>query len=72
LSNEQSEGEDVVPILMTTEELAELLRVSTRVVHQWRQRGKIPAIRLPGRGYRFKREHIEALLNAGETERDAA
>ena len=55
-----------MPILMTTEELAELLRVHIRVVHQWRQRGKIPAIRLPGRGYRFRRADIERLLNSGE------
>jgi excisionase family DNA binding protein len=62
MSNDQSEGEKAMPILMTAEELALLLRVHKRVIYQWRQRGLIASIRLPGRGYRFRRADVERLL----------
>jgi excisionase family DNA binding protein len=39
--------------------------VSRKTVFGWLSTGKLPHIRTPGRGIRVKREHIEALLNAG-------
>jgi excisionase family DNA binding protein len=43
--------------------VAEIFRVPQSTIRAWRIQGKLPAFRLPGRGYRFKREVIEAFLN---------
>ena len=51
-----------MPILMTTAEISDLFRVSERVVYLWRQSGKLPAIKLPGRGYRYKRDVVLEIL----------
>jgi excisionase family DNA binding protein len=53
-----------VPIILTTAEVADIFRVSKSTVTGWVHSGKIPSIRTPGRGIRFRREHVEALLNA--------
>ncbi len=55
-----------MPILLTVPEVADIFRVSKKTVFYWRETGKLRATKTPGRGIRFKREHIEALLNAGE------
>ena len=52
-----------MPVLLTVEEIASLFRVTRRAVYYWRDNGMLPAIRTPGRGIRFKREHVEAILN---------
>ena len=52
-----------MPTLMTVEEIASLFRVSRRAVYHWRDRGMLPSIRTPGRGIRFKRADVEAVLS---------
>ena len=63
VTSDQNEGVPIVPILMTVEEIASLFRVSRRAVYQWRDRGMLPSIKTPGRGIRFKRADVEAILN---------
>jgi len=46
---------------MTTDEVAELLRISRKAVYHRVERGQIPVHRL-GRCYRFNRREIEAAL----------
>ena len=53
--------------LMTVGEISDLFRVSRRAVYHWRTRGMLPSIRTPGRGIRFKRADVEAILNGGAT-----
>jgi excisionase family DNA binding protein len=53
-----------MPAVLTTAEVAEIFRVHPNTVWGWRLAGKLPAFRTPGRGIRFRREHVEALLNA--------
>jgi excisionase family DNA binding protein len=47
---------------LTTDEAAELLRVHPRSLWNWRREGRLPSLRLAGRGVRFRREHVLALL----------
>lgn len=50
-----------VATLLTTEEVAEVLRVSTRQVTRLARGGRIPgARRLPGLGWRFRSEMLAA------------
>ncbi|MEN9846631.1 MAG: Helix-turn-helix domain [Pseudomonadota bacterium] len=49
------------PKWMTTDEIAELLRISRKAVYHRVERGQIPVHRL-GRCYRFNRREIEAAL----------
>jgi excisionase family DNA binding protein len=66
VSNQQSPRKDLnVPSILTVPEVADIFRVSRKTVFGWLSTGKLPHIRTPGRGIRVKREHIEALLNAG-------
>ena len=53
--------------LMTTEELAEELRVSTQTISNWAHEGKIPGIRLSTKGgWRFELNKVlEALEKQG-------
>jgi excisionase family DNA binding protein len=46
-----------LPEFLTTEEAAELLRVSTRTLRRWMERGKVPYIRL-GRKFLFRRVQL--------------
>jgi excisionase family DNA binding protein len=39
--------------LLTTQEVADLLRVSTRTVQNWIKRGQVPYLELPGGEYRL-------------------
>lgn len=39
--------------LLTTQEVADLLRVSTRTVQNWIKRGEVPYVELPGGEYRL-------------------
>jgi excisionase family DNA binding protein len=66
------ERESLMPALLVVPEVADVFGVSRKTVHNWITSGKLPHIRTPGRGIRVKREHIEALLNDGETARNAA
>jgi excisionase family DNA binding protein len=61
----QKLGDEIMPSILIEKEVAEIFRVPQSTIRAWRIKGKLPAIRLPGRGYRFKREVIEAVLNGG-------
>jgi excisionase family DNA binding protein len=50
--------------LLTTEEVAELLGVSTRTVHRLADNGRLPRIRLGHRTVRFSPESVAALIDA--------
>ena len=62
LSKAQTKGSDAMPSLLVTREIAEAYRVSEQAVHAWRRQGKLPFIRLPGRGYRYRREDVYRVL----------
>jgi excisionase family DNA binding protein len=59
----QKLGDEIMPSILIEKEVAEIFRVPQSTIRAWRIQGKLPAIRLPGRGYRFKREVIEAFLS---------
>ena len=48
--------------ILTTKEVADLLRVSLITVRRWLKAGKIPSIRI-GKHYRIRRDDIEDLFN---------
>ncbi|MBU0731273.1 helix-turn-helix domain-containing protein [Patescibacteria group bacterium] len=48
--------------ILTTKEVADLLRVSLITVRRWLKSGKIPSIRI-GKHYRIRRDDIEDLFN---------
>jgi len=47
-----------MPSMVVTREIAEAYRVTEQTVHRYRRQGKLPYIRLPGRGYRYRREDV--------------
>jgi excisionase family DNA binding protein len=55
-----------LPELLTTAEVAQLLRVSQSTVQRWVQLGQIKAITLPSGGYRIRRETVQKLLQDEE------
>lgn len=57
--------------LITTDDLAEMLGVSKRVAQEWAQKGKVPAIKLGERLWRFRRSDIEAWLAGHANEVDS-
>jgi excisionase family DNA binding protein len=59
----QKLGDEIMPSILIEKEVAEIFRVPQSTIRAWRIQGRLPAIRLPGRGYRFRREVIEAFLN---------
>jgi excisionase family DNA binding protein len=62
-----------VPVLLTTGEAAEMLRVDPATMRRMVERGDIRAIRLPGSGYlRIPREVIDEILAGGTTPGTAA
>lgn len=56
--------------LITSAEVAELLRISRSTVTRYARLGQLPAIRLPSGYLRFRREDIERLLRQADAERD--
>jgi excisionase family DNA binding protein len=48
--------------LLTIKEVASRLKVTTRTVQRWQQKGLIAFIKLP-QGIRFREEHFENWLN---------
>ena len=52
-----------LPELLTTREVAEILRVSVLTVKRWGKKGKLPFIRINSRGdRRYKKETVLAAL----------
>ena len=48
--------------LLSVDEAAELLRVSSYMIRQWARERKIPAIRMGGRYWRFRRSSLIAWI----------
>ncbi len=51
--------------LLTTTEVAEMLRVSRSTVTRYVRLGQLPAIRLPSGYLRFRRQDVEKILAQG-------
>lgn len=49
--------------LLTSEQVAELLQVEPRTIHQWARDGKIPHVRV-GKFFRFHEAELEAWIRA--------
>ncbi|MBE0418260.1 MAG: helix-turn-helix domain-containing protein [Coriobacteriia bacterium] len=49
------------PDLLTTGELAAIVRVSERTIRSWRARGLLPAVKIAGT-VRYRREAVERAL----------
>jgi excisionase family DNA binding protein len=60
--------------LLTTQEAAELLRVSPRTVQNWIKRGRVPFLELPGGEYRLPLagllESLSGTFDLGQALRD--
>jgi excisionase family DNA binding protein len=63
--------ETVDNALLTPEEVADTLRVSTRTVLDWLRTSQLPGLKV-GRRWRVRRTGLDAFLKAGETRADAA
>ena len=56
-----------MPLMLVTREIAEAYRSKqTSMVNRWRRQGKLPFIRLPGRGYRYRRERCVSRFGRAE------
>lgn len=53
---------------LTADQVAEHFLVTPETAREWARSGKVPAIKLPGGQYRFKREVIEAMENVPAAE----
>jgi excisionase family DNA binding protein len=51
-----------VPVLITSERVADMLGVTQQTVRQWTREGKLHPVPWPGRTYRYRLEDIEAIL----------
>ena len=56
-----------MPSLLTTEEIADIFRVTRRAVYYWKKNGMLPCVRTPGRGIRFRRDDVLKLLKSAST-----
>ena len=50
---------------LTTRELADHLRVTTRTLADWRARGKIPFLRITARCFRYDLDQVARALSKG-------
>lgn len=58
-----SASKDVATVdLMTTDEVASLMRVDPKTVTRWVKQGRIRKVRYPGRSLRFRSDYIKALV----------
>lgn len=53
--------------LLTQEEVAKYLRCSTWAVRQWTKQGKLRAVRVSHKMLRYRREDVDAFLDAHYT-----
>lgn len=62
----------MLPKLLLTRDIADLLHVSDRCVEGWRQRGTGPAyIKLAGGRVRYRREDVEAWIKTNRRSKSA-
>jgi excisionase family DNA binding protein len=54
--------------LLTARDVAGELAVSSETILRWTRAGELPAIRLPGGAIRFRREELDAWLEARSTD----
>jgi excisionase family DNA binding protein len=47
-----------MPSIVTTAEIAAAYRVTDNTIYRYRRDGKLPYIKLPGRGYRYRRADV--------------
>jgi excisionase family DNA binding protein len=59
------------PILMTADDVAEILRVSSRTVRRWGDDGHLEAVRLAGHSVRFTARSVTALIDSPTDESPA-
>ena len=52
--------------LLTSSEVADLFRVSTKTVNRWAQAGLLPSFRTVGSQRRFRASEIRSLFSPGE------
>lgn len=50
-------------LLLTTREVAALLRVDPATVRRWAESGDVESVKLPGGQYRFARSVVDGLLS---------
>jgi len=50
--------------LLTAKEVAPLLGVGVSTVYEWQRKGRIPYIRLPGNGVRFRASDLQAWIES--------
>ena len=53
--------------LLTSGEVAALLRVDSKTVTRWAKDGKLDSVRLPGGHHRYRESVVRALLNGGQS-----
>jgi excisionase family DNA binding protein len=53
--------------LLTVSQVAGQLQVTPQTIRNWIEHGALPAVRV-GRGYRIRREHLDALLTRASAE----
>ena len=53
-----------LPVILTTREVADLLRVHPNTVLHWVKTGEIKPVPSPGRLKRFRREDVERMTGA--------
>ena len=55
--------------LLTRQEVAEILRVSTKTVRRLEQRGSLPRVELSGAGIRYLRKDLDAFISQRRVEK---
>jgi excisionase family DNA binding protein len=55
----------------TAREAAEVLRIQPRTLAHWQKLGRVTPLRISGRGIRFKREEVLALVSSDPRQRPA-
>ena len=49
--------------LLTRQQVADLLNVSTRTIDRWTEAGKLPAVKMPlGHSVRYRPEDVDAIM----------
>lgn len=59
--------EQKAPEFLSTREAADLLRVTERSILNFRQRGRLPFMKMESGAVRFRREHVLALMEPQPT-----